>query len=363
MTTHERPQPIRYHAAERKEVPMRAVRLAEIGKPLRETEIPIPEIGEKDVLVRVAAAGICHSDVHYWEGISPVGALPQTLGHEIAGVVEEVGAKVVAPAVGERVCLHYLVTCGDCTYCRSSNEAFCAQGRMLGKDIDGGHAEYIAVPARNAVPLPTEIPFEHGAIMMCSSATVFHALRKGRLQAGETAAIFGVGGLGMSAIQLAAVFGTIEVYAVDIHADRLAIAEGYGAIPIDASNGDPVEALLKRTGGRGVDVALALVGLPEVMRQSVRSLAPCGRAVLVGLTDRPLCVDSYHEVLGVEAEIIGCSDHLLDEIPVLLELARQGRLDLSRVVTEAIPLEADAINATLLRLQDFGPGVRTVIMP
>ena len=342
---------------------MKAVRLVGIAEPLREMAVPIPEVGENDVLVRIAAAGICHSDVHYWEGISPVGALPQTLGHEIAGVVEAVGTNVTAPAVGERVCLHYLVTCNDCTYCRSSNEPFCAQGRMLGKDIDGGHAEYIAVPARNAIPLPDEIPFEHGAIMMCSSATVFHALRKGRLRAGEMVAVFGVGGLGMSAIQLAAVFGALKVFAIDIDAARLSAAEACGAVPIDASGGGPVDALRRHTGGRGVDVSLALVGLPEVMRQAVQSLAPCGRAVLVGLANRPLCVDSYGEVLGKEAEIIGSSDHLLDELPPLLELACQGRLDLSRVVTDRIPLKPDAVNAALRRLHGFGPGVRTVITP
>ena len=320
---------------------MKAVRLVGIAEPLREMAVPIPEAGENDVLVRIAAAGICHSDVHYWEGISPVGALPQTLGHEIAGVVEAVGTNVTAPAVGERVCLHYLVTCNDCTYCRSSNEPFCTQGRMLGKDIDGGHAEYIAVPARNAIPLPEEIPFEHGAIMMCSSATVFHALRKGRLRAGEMVAVFGVGGLGMSAIQLAAVFGALKVFAIDIDAARLSAAEACGAVPIDASGGGPVDALRRHTGGRGVDVSLALVGL----------------------ANRPLCIDSYGEVLGKEAEIIGSSDHLLDELPPLLELARQGRLDLSRVVTDRIPLKPDAVNAALRRLKGFGPGVRTVITP
>ena len=342
---------------------MRAVQLVEIGKPLQETEIPVPSVGNNDVLVRVKAAGICHSDVHYWEGISPVGALPQTLGHEIAGVVEKLGSHVTTHTVGQRVCLHYLVTCGDCSYCRSSSEQFCEEALMLGKDIDGGYAEYIAVPARNAVPLHEDVSFEHGAVMMCSSATVFHALRKARLRAGETVAVFGVGGLGMSAIQLARVFGALTAYAIDIHEERLASAEAYGAIPIDASNGDPVRELRDRTDGRGVDVALALVGLPEPMRQAVQSLAPCGRAVLVGLTDQLLWIDTYREVLGREAEMIGCSDHLLEELPLLVELARQGRLDLSRVVTETIPLEADAVNGVIHRLHHFGSGIRTVIAP
>jgi 2-desacetyl-2-hydroxyethyl bacteriochlorophyllide A dehydrogenase len=341
---------------------VKTVRLVEIGKPLREMEMPAPSIGSDDVLVRVKAAGICHSDVHYWEGISPVGALPQTLGHEIAGVVEEVGSNVTTHSVGQRVCLHYLVTCGNCTYCRSSSEQFCERGSMLGKDIDGGYAECIAVPARNAVPLHESVPFEHGAVLMCSSATVLHALRKARLRAGETVAVFGVGGLGMSAIQLAKIFGALAVFAVDVREEKLAEAETYGAIPVSAVR-DPVRELRSRVDGRGVDVALALVGLPGPMRQAIQSLAPHGRAVVVGLTDQLLCVDTYREVLGKEAEIIGCSDHLLEELPPLIEFARQGRLDLSRVVTETIPLEADAVNGVIHRLRRFGSGIRTVIAP
>jgi D-arabinose 1-dehydrogenase-like Zn-dependent alcohol dehydrogenase len=341
---------------------VKAVRLVEIGKPLQEMEIPVPSIGENDVLIRVKAAGICHSDVHYQQGISPVGALPQTLGHEIAGVVEEVGSNVTTHTVGQRVCLHYLVTCGDCTYCRSSSEQFCEEGLMIGKDIDGGYAEYIAVPARNAVSLPKGVPFEQGAVLMCSSATVFHALRKARLHAGETVAVFGVGGLGMSAIQLAKVFGALDVYAIDVQEERLAAAEAYGAIPVSAAR-DPVRELRSRVDGHGIDVALALVGLPGPMRQAVQSLAPYGRAVLVGVTDQLLCVDTYREVLGKEAEIIGCSDHLLEELPPLIEFARQGRLDLVRVVTETIPLEAGAVNGVMDRLHRFGSGIRTVITP
>ena len=340
---------------------MRAVQLVEIGKPLQQVEIPAPSMGDDDLLIRVKAAGICHSDVHYWEGISSVGALPRTLGHEIAGVVEEVGSNVTTHSVGQRVCLHYLVTCGDCLYCRSSSEQFCKEGLMLGKDIDGGYAEYVAVPAGNAISLHEDVPFAHGAVLMCSSATVYHALHKARLRAGETVVVFGAGGLGMSAVQLAEVFGALDVYAVDVHGERLAAAAAYGAIPIDASTTDPVRELRDRTGQRGVDVALALVGLPGPMRQAVQSLAPYGRAAIVGLADQLLCVDTYGEILGKEAEIIGCSDHLLEELPPLIELARQGRLDLSHVVTETIPLEADAVNGVIHRLHQFGSGIRAVI--
>lgn len=342
---------------------MKAVRLVEIGKTLQMQQVPLPTVGEKDVLVRIKAAGICHSDVHYRAGISPVKPLPVTLGHEIAGTVEKVGPQVSSVQVGDRVCLHYLVTCGECDYCNTGNEQFCVKGRMLGKHCDGGYAEYVAVPARNAIPLPDEIPFEQGAILMCSSATSFHALRKARFKPGETVAVFGVGGLGMSAIQLATAFGALDVYAVDINSEKLGLASKYGAIAVDAAQCDPVIQIRRLTGKRGVDVALELIGLPQTMQQAVQSLAVFGRAVWVGITDKPIAIDSYRELIGKEAEVIGCSDHLLQELSLLIEFVRRGQLGLSDVVTSTVPLDASVVNAALDRLERFSGGIRTVITP
>ena len=323
----------------------------------------MPVVGEGDVLVRIKAAGICRSDVHYRAGRSPVGPVPQTLGHEVAGIVEEVGAGVRGCQVDDRVCLHYLLSCGECHFCRSGHEQFCPEGKMIGKHIDGGYAEYITVPARNAVHLADEVSFEHGAIMMCSSSTSFHALRKARLRAGETVAVFGAGGLGMSAVQLARIMGARAVYAVDINGDKLALADSFGAVPVDASQGDPVTEIRRLTGGRGVDVALELIGLKETMEQAVRSLAVLGRAAMAGLCDRPFEIDSYRHLLGREAEVVGCSDHTLWELEVLVEYARQGRLDLSLIATGSVPLEAEAINGAMDSLESFGGEVRTVITP
>ena len=265
--------------------------------------------------------------------------------------------------MGDRVCLHYLVTCGECWYCAAGSEQFCTTGSMIGKYQDGGYAEYIAVPSRNAVPLPEEIPFEQGAIMMCSSATSLHALHKARLGPGESVAIFGVGGLGMSAVQLAKAFGAQDVYAVDINADKLKLAEGYDAIPVNAGEVDPVDEIWRLTGGRGVDVALELVGLRQTIEQAVYSLGALGRAVLVGIADQPFELHSYHDIIPKEAQIIGCSDHLLSELFLLVELVRRGTLDLSSVITRTVPLDAEAINAALDNLEAFGADVRTVITP
>ncbi len=340
---------------------MKAIRLTKIGKPLEMQEIPLPSVGEKDVLVEVKAAGICHSDVHYRAGNSLVGPLPQTLGHEIAGIVKKAGPRVKHLKVGSRVCLHYQLSCGDCSYCRRGMEQFCSTGMMLGRYCDGGFAEYVAVPARNALVLPEEIPFAQGAIMMCSSATSFHALQKARLKPSERVAVFGAGGLGMSAIQLAQALGAFEVYAVDINEEKLQLAEKYGAIPINSSRGDPVAQINHRTDARGVDVAIEMIGLPETMSQAVQSLAIFGRAVLVGITDKPFAVNSYFELLGKEAEIIGCADHLFCELAPLIELVRRGKLDLSPVVTGMIPLEASVINKAMDAIEKFGSGIRTVI--
>lgn len=326
-------------------------------------QTPTPTPGEREVLVRIMAAGICHSDAHYRAGVSYAGPLPLTLGHEIAGVVEALGPGTSRTRIGDRVCLHYLVTCGQCHHCNRGQEQFCETGKMLGKHLDGGYAEYIAVPERGIVPLPQEVAFEHGAIMMCSSSTSFHALRKARLRTGEKVAVFGAGGLGMSAIQLAKGLGAAEVYAVDINREKLVLAAKYGAIPVDAAEADPVDLIRRLTNGKGVDVAVELIGLPVTMRQAVQVLGVQGRAALAGITRTPFEVDSYNEVIGREAEIVGVSDHLLQEFPLLMDFARRGVLDLSHVVTRTVPLEAQPINATLDALERWGGEVRAVIVP
>ena len=292
-----------------------------------------------------------------------MGPLPLTPGHEIAGVVAAVGGEVTTVTVGQRVCVHYLVACGDCGYCVSGQEQFCLRGKMLGKHIDGGFAEYVAVPARNLLALPEAIPFAQGAVLMCSSATSLHALRKARLRPGETVAVFGCGGLGLSAVQLAKASGALDVYAIDIDAGKLALAQSFGAVPVDARVLDPVTEIMSLSGGRGVDVALEVIGLPRTMAQAVRSLARLGRAVMVGIGDKPLEVHTYTELIGKEAEIIGASDHLLSELPLLVEYARRGALDLSQVVSRVVPLTADAVNEALDDLEHFRGAVRTVVVP
>jgi propanol-preferring alcohol dehydrogenase len=332
---------------------MKAVRMVEAGKPLALQHIPIPSIGEKDILVRVRAVGICHSDAHYRAGRSRMGRLPITLGHEVAGEVELTGHQVTGVKAGERVCLHYNISCNECYHCAMGNEQFCDTVRMIGHHVDGGYAEYVAVPGRNAIHLPDEIPFEEAATLMCASATALHALSKARLRAGEKVAVFGVGGLGLSAIQLAKASGASQVFAVDIKPDKLELAAEYGAIPVDASRVDAVEGIRRLTNGKGVNVALELIGLTRTMEQAIEVLGVLGRAVLVGLTNQPISIDTYTQVLGKEVEIIGSNDHLLHELPLVVDMARRKTLDTSRAVSQIIPLDADKINKRLDDLEFY----------
>src|SRR5919197_4516801 len=322
---------------------MKAVRLVQLEEPLVGAEVAVPEIGPLDALIRVAACGICHSDAHYRAGISRIDSLPVTLGHEVAGRVESVGEDVSHLVPGDRVCVHYLISCGSCDFCVRGLEQFCHKGEMIGKHRDGGYAEFIRVPGRNAFLLPDQIAFEVGAIMMCSSATVLHAFNKARLKAGESVAIFGFGGLGFSALQLARALDCGEIYVVEINPVKLASAKNLGAIAINANAGDPVAQIKEATDGKGVDVSLELIGSAKTMRQATRSLAPLGRAALAGLTNESMSILPYQELINREAEIIGVSDHLASDLPALIEFARSGKLRFPPDAFRVVDLNAEQI--------------------
>jgi 2-desacetyl-2-hydroxyethyl bacteriochlorophyllide A dehydrogenase len=312
---------------------VRAIRLLREREPLAEEDLPEPAPGPGEVVVDVRCAGICHSDAHYRSGAGSRVALPLTPGHEVAGVVTAVGEGVTAPCLGDRVALHYLLP----------------DGRMIGKDVDGGWAERIRVPAWNAVPVPAEVPFEQAAVMMCSTATALHALRVAPLAAGERVAILGFGGLGVSALQLARLLGAAHVYAVDPVPEKLRLAEALGAVPAAVDELPPV------------DVVLDLAGDPATTLAALRRLAPGGRLVIVAINLRSLTIDPRADVLDGERRIVGCSDHTRAEIVELFDLVAGGTLDLSRAVSHTVPLEAAAVGAVLDELERGTPRLRTVI--
>jgi propanol-preferring alcohol dehydrogenase len=311
---------------------MLALRLSAAGAPLAEQVLPDPVPGPGEVLVDIRCAGICHSDAHYRGDASRV-RLPLTLGHEIAGVVAAAGAGVVGLAPGDRVALHYLLPGGE----------------MLGKERDGGYAERIVVPAENAVPVPAEVPLAHAAIMMCSTATALHALRLAELRPGESLAIVGFGGLGVSALLLARALGAGQVFAVDPVPEKRRLAAALGAVPVEAA------AL------RDVDVALDLAGHAPTTLAALRGLGRGGRLVVVAIGLRDLTFDAYADLLVGERRIVGCSDHTREELVELLELARSGALDLSPAVSRTVPLRAAAVEAVLEDLERGTAHLRTVI--
>jgi propanol-preferring alcohol dehydrogenase len=297
--------------------------LTQLRSALINDEIDEPFAGPGEVVIEIRAAGICHSDAHYRAGGGTV-ALPLTLGHEIAGVIA---------GTDRRVALHYLHD----------------DGRMLGKEVDGGYAERIVVPAANAVAIPDEVPFDAAAVMMCSTATAYHALRLASLRAGESVAIIGFGGLGASAVQLAKAMGAGDVFAVDRVPEKLDLACSFGAIPA------AVEDL------RDIDVALDFAGHPPTTLAALRSLRRGGRIMIVAINLRELAIDPYRDVLANERHIIGVSDHTRDELVELLAMAANGQLDMSRVITRRVGLDAAAINAVLDDLDAGTAHLRTVI--
>lgn len=340
---------------------MKALQLVAQGRPLEERDIDVDPPESTDVIVRVEAAGICHSDVHYRAGPLGPKEFPVTLGHEVAGTIVAAGDGVDGGRVGQRVCLHYQTFCGTCRWCAAGHEQFCPEGRMLGNSRSGGYAEFITIPSVNAIGLPDEIPMEHAAVMMCSSATALHALRQARVGPGDRVAIWGAGGLGMSAIQLARALGVEEVFAVDLNQERRSMAMDLGATPIDAT-GDPVGELRELTGG-GVDAAIEFVGSGGTMKQVVDVLGPRGRAAIVGLSPDTIEIAPYGELVGREAELIGVSDHLISEIPELLGFYVDGLLRLDRVVGLTVPLDAVIVNDVMDRMESFSGPTRTVITP
>ncbi len=338
---------------------MRALQISAVGSALDAVTLPDPTPGSGDVLVRIEAAGICRSDVHYRSGHRPIPGVPLVPGHEVAGEVVAVGPGVSPGRVGERVCLHYLITCGECAACVRGAEQFCATGQMIGLDRQGGYAEAIVVPARNAFPIPEPVTTAAAAVMMCATTTALHALRRGAMHSGDRVAVIGAGGLGISAVQLAVAFGAAEVYAVDVKPAKLAAAESFGAIGVDG-NGDVVAAL-QSVGG--VDVALELVGVAELVRVAVASLAPGGRAVAVGITAEEFGLDPFRDLVRAERSLLGSADHLGAEVGEVLLLAAAGRIDPGAAITSRILLEAAPVNQAMDRLAGFGDDIRTVIEP
>lgn len=336
---------------------MRAARLYGIGAPLRMEKVPYPEAGRGEVIVRVAACGVCGSDLHFMEDM-PLPTLPITLGHEPAGVIESVGEGVVDWAPGDRVALHLGRGCGTCRACVSGHAMSCASIRAPGLHIDGAFAEAIRVPSDCLVKVPVGVSLEAAAIATDCVASPYHALTcRGSLTNGDRVAVFGVGGLGSQAVGLAAVLGAAQVVAVDVSQTALERASRRGATDtVLALPGEDAAARVQEATDGGADLALECVGRPDVVAAAVSALAPGGRLVVVGVCMQPPRIDLPQVVFALrEIGVLGSFASHADDLAEVLRLEAEGRIDIAASISHRLPLEDVARGLDLLRTKEEDP--------
>jgi 2-desacetyl-2-hydroxyethyl bacteriochlorophyllide A dehydrogenase len=342
---------------------MRAARFESVGKPLAVHVIPVPRPAAEEVLVRVAATGLCGSDVHIaMEGITPTPYLPITLGHEIAGTVAAVGDDVTGWSVDERVCVFPLTFDGTCATCLAGHSEICLNRRVIGIHSEGGLAEYVAVPARNLAAVPDDVPFPQAAICTDAVITPFHALTDvARLAPGESVVVIGAGGLGLHAVQIAKLTGASPVIAVDTRAVQLERARQGGAdVVVDASADSVVDAVLAATAGVGVDVAAEFIGTQATIGQAVECLRIGGRAVIVGLGADPITVPPPTVFVRKQLQLLGSYWGTLATLQRVLQLVATKRLDLSHSITHTFALD-DAEAALRTLHEKIGDPQRVVV--
>jgi propanol-preferring alcohol dehydrogenase len=340
---------------------MLAARFYEPNKPLKLEQIPVPSIGDEDVLVKIRAAGICGSEIHVWKGRDTSGIFPRTLGHEGAGVVEKVGKNVSNVSPGSRVLLDYDITCGMCKYCRSGRENLCPNLQYIGYQKDGTYQEYIAVPARNAIQLPDSVSFEEGAIIACGVVTAFHGIRQADIKLGDHVVIVGLGGVGLHGIQFARMEGASQIMAVDLNDSKLKLAKEMGAdFTVNPSKEDFVAKAKELWGG--ADAAFEFIGLSKTLKDAMRSLARGGKAVAVGMCFQDLTFNPEFDFRFLEAQLRSSADHTSDDLRKLLELVDLKKVDLSKSITHKLKLEQVNDGFKMLDTQRENP-VRIVLNP
>lgn len=343
---------------------MRAAILNEVNKPLVIEEIPMPAPKADEVLIKVRACGVCHTDLHVMKGEVKF-PLPCVLGHEISGTVASLGPGVSGLKEGQRVVCTFIMPCGTCYYCIRGQEDLCetffAYNRLQGKLYDGdtrlrradgspvwmysmgGLAEYAVVPASDVFPLPDEIPFEEAAILGCAVFTAYGAVRNGAdLRAGESVAVVATGGVGSNILQIARAFGADPIIAVDVGTDKLEAGRQLGAThTVNAAQENVPERIREITDGRGVDVAFEALGRPETFLNAVESVRDGGRAVMVGIA--PAGITAPVEITRLvrrRIQIVGSyGARTRIDLPAVLHLARRGYIDVKTPVTRRFPLE------------------------
>jgi L-iditol 2-dehydrogenase len=339
---------------------MRALVLSEY-KRLEVRDVPAPEVGERDVLVRVRASGICGSDVHGYDGSSGRRVPPVVMGHEAAGVVERVGSAVGRFAPGARVTFDSTVSCGTCSYCRGGRVNLCERRTILGVSCadfrrEGANAEFVVVPEHIVYGLPDEVPFEQAAMVEPISVAV-HAVGRAPMPA-RHAVVVGTGTIGLLVVQGLRAAGTGRVFAVDVDEGKLGLARQLGAdVGLNPKSID-VPAEIRRLTEGGADVALECVGATEPIKTAVASVRKGGSVVLVGNISPAIQLPLQQVVTG-ELTLLGTAASS-GEYPRAIELLRKGAIDVRPLITEVAPLEDGP--RLFERLYAGEPGLMKVVL-
>jgi len=327
------------------------------------TDMPQPEIGANDVLIRVRACGICGSDVHGLDGSTGRRIPPVVMGHEAAGVISEVGRAVTAWKPGDRVTFDSTVSCGGCHFCRRGDINLCDNRQVLGVSCgdyrrNGAFAEYVAVPQNILYRLPDELPFEHAAMIEAVSIAV-HAVNLTPRSLGDTAVVVGSGMIGQLTVQAAKVAGFARVFAVDIDDAKLEMARKLGADAVfNSKNTDAAKEIAERTGGHGADAALEAVGATDPIRTAISCVRKGGTVTLIG-NITPKIELPLQPVVTREIRLQGsCASS--GEYPACIELLSTGKIRVDSMISARTPLD-DAAN-WFDRLYRHEPNLMKVIV-
>jgi propanol-preferring alcohol dehydrogenase len=292
---------------------MKAAILREIGKPLTIEDVPVPSPGAGEVLIKVDACGVCHSDLHLadgdWDLLRPITKTPLILGHEVAGRVAALGDGVTELSVGDRVGVPWIYwTCGECEFCKEKRETLCLKQKVTGCTVDGGFAEYMVAPATHAARLPAALTPAEAAPLLCAGLTVYKALKASWLAAGQRIAVFGVGGLGHLAIQIARAKGA-SVAAIDMTDEKLELGKSLGAEWTVNASTEAVHKRMRALGG--VHIALVTSASPAAYETALRCLRRGGTMAVVGMANEPFKVSAVSLVSGetrIVASAVGTRD-------------------------------------------------------
>ncbi len=330
---------------------------------LKLEERQAPPIRPHEALIKVAACGVCHTDLHYIDhGVPTFKKPPLILGHEPSGVIAQIGSEVKTFKEGDRVLLPAVLTCGTCEFCRTGRENICQTMIMFGNNVDGAYAEYTAAPAKDIFLLPMEIPLEEGCIIADAISTPYHAVKnRAEVKVGDNVVVFGCGGVGINVVQVAAAAGGC-VIAVDISDKKLEWAKKFGAIhTINASKVENIGKEIKKLTGGGADIAIEAIGKAQTIEAAFGTLRKGGRLVVVGYSAEDIKL-SAARIMYFEMEIRGSLGCRPVDYPKLIELCRIGKIKVKELVTHKFPLEQINEAFDLLRNPD-GNALRSIVIP